>query len=67
MIMMHPCAGVVPSAQTKVVAEADKELESRMTRLQERLVSRDASARKYKVSKPFGQHRVPGCFHTIYC
>ncbi|BDA40997.1 hypothetical protein COCOBI_01-6520 [Coccomyxa sp. Obi] len=40
--------GVMPSAQTKVAVEADKELENRMTRLQQRLVSRDASARKYK-------------------
>lgn len=57
MMMMHPCAGVVPSAQTKVAAEADKELENRMTRLQERLISRDASARKYKVSRGFSLHR----------
>lgn len=41
----------MPSAKTLAAVEGDKELERQMTRLQERLVSRDASARKYKVLK----------------
>ncbi len=59
---------MVSSAQAKNVAEADKEFETRMTRLQERLVSRDASARKYKVSKATLAYilTTSGCFNTFH-
>ncbi|EIE26423.1 hypothetical protein COCSUDRAFT_58961 [Coccomyxa subellipsoidea C-169] len=50
--------GVMPSAKTLAAVEGDKGLERQFTRLQERLVSRDASARKYKEAVKVLKSRV---------